>query len=604
VFKFYLLFLMMTCLSSYVFAGGKEIYLQQCASCHHPDRIGLSGPPLLSETLARSSDKKLMDSIRNGLPNTLMMGFPHLSDEEIKDLIAFIKGKYSFTWNKETILKSRSLSKEAPKKIEIKDQLNLTTVVERGNNLVWVMEDQKILDKFTFSGIHGGIKYTKDNRNFFVPSRDGYIGKYELDRGYYGQVRACISLRNIALSNNQKYLLASCLLPQKMMIVNAVDLSFIKEVPLEGKVSGVYTLVEEDRAVFTYRDKPKIGFFDFTSLKLVHHDLKEPIEDFFIDPLDKFIVGSSRGGKKLSVVDLSNRKVIFDYDISGMPHLSSATYWYDRGQFYFATFHLMTDYITIWKMYDFSFVKKVQVGGNGFFVRSHPKSNHLWIDNGTDEVVLVDKRSHQVEKLKPLPGKRFTHTEFSADGRLAYLSIFETDGSLLVYDTATLKEVGRFDASLPVGKYNVANKERNYLPVLLGESVFMGKCWGCHHQEQSAFGPSFTSIAQKRDKGMIKVHLDGPQVNALNLGYKKATMPDIPLTEEEKEMVAQYIMSFRLAESDLKKITLYNMVNHSLLHPERVVNDCKNYIAWKKLGWSTFTEVDKLEEKKYMKVCE
>ena len=101
-----------------------------------------------------------------------------------------------------------------------------------------------------------------------------------------------------------------------------------------------------------------IAYFDFKTLSLSHKKLPEPIEDFFIDPLDKFIVGSSRGGEKISVIDLSNQKVTFEYSISGMPHLSSATYWYDRGQFYFATFHIMSNYISIWKMYPFSLVKK------------------------------------------------------------------------------------------------------------------------------------------------------------------------------------------------------------------------------------------------------
>lgn len=599
-----LLIVMSVCLSSYAFAGGKEIYLQHCSSCHHPERIGLSGPPLLAETLEKIPDQKLAGIIQKGLPNTLMPAFPKLNEEETNELISFIRGKVSISWNQKEITKSRALSAAPVKKIDVKEKSNITTVVERGNSSVWVMEGQKVLDQFRFSDIHGGIKYTRDSRTFFIPSRDGYVGRYEINRGFYGKVRACISLRNIAVSNNQKYVLVSCLLPQGLVVLNAKDLKPIKSLKVEGKVSGVYTLVEEDRAIFTYRDRPQLGSFDFFKLNLTHKDLPEPIEDFFIDPLDKFIVGSSRGGKKLSVIDLSNQKVVFDYDISGMPHLSSATYWYDRGEFYFATFHLMTDYITIWKMYPFSFVKKVEVGGNGFFVRSHPKANQLWIDNGSDEVVLVDKRTHEVEKFKPYPGKKFTHTEFSANGQIAYLSIFEKDGALLLYDTATLKEIGRFDASFPVGKYNVVNKERNFLPVLLGESVFMGKCWGCHHQEQSAFGPSFTSIAQKRSKEMIKVHLDAPQINALNLGYKKPTMPNVPLADEEKEMVAQYIMSYRLTKADLGKLTLYNMADHSLQHPERVVTNCKDYLTWKKLGWSAFKDEDNLEEKKYTQVCE
>jgi len=40
------------------------------------------------------------------------------------------------------------------------------------------MEDDKILDKFSFKNVHGGLKYTLDGKNFYVPTRDGWIGAH------------------------------------------------------------------------------------------------------------------------------------------------------------------------------------------------------------------------------------------------------------------------------------------------------------------------------------------------------------------------------------------------------------------------------------------
>lgn len=590
--------------SQVAIGGGKELYTQHCSTCHHAKRIGYSAPPLLPETLEKIPQAKLEGIIQKGLPNTLMPAFGTLSASEVTEIATFVKSKGQTSWTAQDISRSRALSKDPAKKLDVQNLENLTTVVERGKSQVWVMEGQKVLDQFPFSDIHGGLKYSRDNRQFFIPGRDGYVGRYDIDRGYFGKTRACISLRNITVSNNLKYVLVSCLLPQQLVVLNAKDLSLVKTQKVEGKVSAVYTLVNEDIAVFTYRDKPQIGYYNFSKLNLKLKDLPEAIEDFFIDPLDQYLVGTARGGSKLSVVDLANQKVIFEYSMGGMPHLSSATYWYDRGEFYFATFHIQSNYISVWKMYPFSFIKKIEVGGNGFFVRTHPKVNQLWIDNGSDEVVLVDKRTLEVSKIKPFPTKKFTHTEFSADGQIAYLSIYEKDGALLLYDTATLKEIKRFSASFPVGKYNVVNKERPYAAPLLGESVFMGKCWGCHHQEEVAFGPAFVDVAAKRTKEMIRTHLDDPKLNAKNLGYKNPTMPKIPLTEAEKEFVSQYIVSLKPKKVILKEITLYNMAEHSLTHPERVVKDCAGYKQWKNLGFSAFSEADKLEEQKYAKVCQ
>ena len=612
-FKLYLIILVVGISSfqlraSESWSSGEKIYKNNCIVCHHKDRIGFSAPPLIPELLDKLPDEKIKKIISNGLPNTLMPSYPNLTDLELSEVIKFLRTPVKVKWMAKDINKSFQKSLLLDKKVNYKNILNLTVVVERGHSKVWLMEGEDVLDTFTFTDIHGGIKYTRDYKKFFIPTRDGYVGKYDLDKGYVGKVRACISLRNITISNDNKNLVASCLYPQQLVVLDSESMKLKKIIKLQGKISGIYSLVNENSAIYTYRDKPLIGYFDFKKLKTNYRKIKEPIEDFFIDPLDHFIISSSRGGENVSVIDLSNQKTVFEYPITGMPHLSSASYWYDKGQFYFATFHIKSNFISIWKMYDWKFEKKVEVGGNGFFVRSHPRAAHLWIDNGTDEVVLFDKKSHEVTKFKPMPGKKFTHTEFSADGSLAYLSIYDNEGAILVYDTATLKEVKKIDASFPVGKYNVVNKEREFLAVNLGSSVFMGKCWGCHHQEQMAFGPSFKWIASNRSKEMIRTHLDNPKINAHNLGYENPTMPNIPLTEEEKEMLVAYVYSFKeltsRSKENLNEIKMYNMEEHSLEHPERIVFKCKEYLEWKKLGFKVFSEKDKIEELKYINQCE
>lgn len=579
---------------------GKKIYQNRCASCHHSERIGLSAPPLIPETLEKLTDEKIAKTISKGLPNTLMPAHADLSEEEIKEVTKYLREKKTIAWTRKEINKSYEKYKNKSTPKSFKDVLNLTAVVERGNSKIWLMENEEILDKFDFSDVHGGIKYSRNYKRFFVPARDGHIGKYIINQGYDSSIRACISLRNITVSNDNKYLIVSCLYPQQMVVLDQESLNVKKVIKLNGKVSGIYTLNNENKGIFTFRDVPKVGYFNFDKLQITYKDLKEPIEDFFIDPLDRFLISSSRGGENVSVIDLENQKNVFEKAITGMPHLSSASYWYDKGEFYFATFHIKSNYISIWKMYDWSFVKNIEVGGNGFFVRSHPNAPQLWIDNGSDEVVLVDKKTLEVTKFKPMPGKKFTHTEFSKDGSIAYLSIFDKEGSLILYDTATLKEIKKFDISFPVGKYNVVNKEREFLPVNLGASVFMAKCWGCHHQDSMAFGPSFKKVATMRTKEMIRTHLDNPKINAANLGYTNPTMPNIPLTETEKDMLVAYITSFKVKLMPMK---LYNMAEHTLNHPERLVKDCNSYLEWKKLGYEAFKEADKDMEKNYLEIC-
>jgi len=93
---------------------------------------------------------------------------------------------------------------DTKKSLSIKNIENITPVVERGANRVWIMEDDKILDKFPLTNVHGGIKYQFPKLdNIFIPTRDGYVEKYSLAEGRrVAKERLCIYLRNVSLSRD------------------------------------------------------------------------------------------------------------------------------------------------------------------------------------------------------------------------------------------------------------------------------------------------------------------------------------------------------------------------------------------------------------------
>ena len=63
-----------------------------------------------------------------------------------------------------------------------------------------------------------------------------------------------------------------------------------------------------------------------------------------------------------------------------------------------------------------------------------------------------------VHEVVPAPGKTAAHVEFTRDGRFALVSVWDTDGALVVYDATSFAEVARLPMSKPAGKYNVFNK--------------------------------------------------------------------------------------------------------------------------------------------------
>ncbi|ACO02987.1 MAG TPA: cytochrome C [Persephonella sp.] len=531
---------------------GQLLYQTHCASCHGEDRAGKVAPPLFSLFLKRYSEKKLFNIIKNGLPASQMPAFSHLSEKEIKQIITYIKKPANISWDIDKIKKSITLNSDKKgKDLKIRDIKNIVAVVERGKNKVWIMEGLQILDKFDFKNVHGGLKFSPSGWSVYVPSRDGWIGRYDIDKGrFYGKVRACVYLRNISLDRTGKYILVSCWLPEGIVVLDGETFSPVRYIKQDGLISAIYELYSEDKAVFSFKNRPVIGFLDTKNFKISYLKIKEPYEDFFIDPFERFIIGTSRKGTVLSVYDIRKEKEVFNYPIEGMPHLASATYWYRDGKFYFATPHMIMPYVTVWQMYNWKFVKKVNTEGNGFFVRTHPSTPYLWTDNGKDKVILIDKTDYSVKSIETFKGKRVIHTEFSGDGKYAYVSLYNRDGNLLIYDSITLDLLKNIPASIPIGKYNIINKSRKYAPVLLGREVFLKKCWGCHHETQEAFAPSFRWIVNRRDRSTIVAHILNPEGMYKALGYSRNAMPQLNLSEWELEAVVSYMMEFKDAQNN------------------------------------------------------
>ncbi len=522
---------------------GETLYKKHCAQCHGEDRTGKIAPPLLPLFLKKKSNEKLYKIIKYGLPATQMPSFKDLDDRQIKAIISYIRKPAKVRWTEKDIEKSIQISNYPEKTLPIKNIKNLVAVVEQGKGKVWIMENDKILDKFDFKNVHGGIKYTPDCKKLFVPSRDGWIGRYDINKGrFYGKVRACVYQRNIAVSKDGKYLLSTCWLPEKIVILSTENLKPLKTFDVKGKISAIYEIHKENKGIFTFRNMPYLGIVDLDSFKIKYITLKEPFEDFFIDPFENYIVGSSRHGTLLSVFDLDTQKYVFSYKMEGMPHLASASFWYKKGKFYFATPHITKPFITVWQMYDWKFVKKIKIDGNGFFVRTHPETPYLWTDNGGDKIVLIDKNDFSIKEKQAIPDKRVIHTEFNGDGNIAYISIYNKNGALILYDSITLREIKRYHASIPIGKYNFVNKSRQYLPVLLGREVYMAKCWGCHNPTTEAFGPSFKKIAQTRTPEYIKAQIISPEHTSKILGYQRNAMPKLKISNEELEALVRFIM--------------------------------------------------------------
>lgn len=484
-------------------AEAPALFSQNCASCHGADRLGGTGPALLPESLARLKKPEALRTITEGRIATRMPAFATtLSKEEIQSLLdyVFMPLATAPNWGDKEIRSSR-IEVHAPDSLPNKpafvaDMLNLFIVVETGDHHATLLNGDTFepIKRFaTRFALHGGPKFSPDGRYVYFASRDGWVSKFDIwNLEYVAEIRVGINTRNIAVSSDGRYVMAANYLPHTVVLLNASDLSLIKTIPAldekgqTSRVSAVYDATPRKSFIVALKDVPELWeiSYDDNAAPIFQgyvHDYKmaeaialpgklnprrTPLEtvldDFFFDQTYTHLIGASREGKG-QVVNLDIRRKIADLALPGMPHLGSGITWQWQGKSVLATPNLKDGVITVIDMQSWQVVKQIKTPGPRFFMRSHENTRYAWTDvfNGADKdtLQLIDKQTLEITKtLQPSPGKTAAHVEFTRDGKYALVSLWETEGALVIYDAETLREVKRLPMNRPSGKYNVYNK--------------------------------------------------------------------------------------------------------------------------------------------------
>jgi len=463
-------------------SGTETLYLQQCAACHGPDRLGGMGPALLPENLGRLKKTEAERVIREGRPATQMGGYKDiLNDQQIADLTKYIyqPPSHELKWGRPEIRNSQVVNYAAgtlpDDPVFEADMMNLFLVVEIGDHHVTLLDGDKMEPIHRFPSrfaLHGGPKYSPDGRFVYFGSRDGWITKYDIyNLKVVAEVRAGINMRNIAVSADGQYVMAANYLPHTLVLFDADNLDLLDFIPVENaqgdssRVSAVYTAPPRGSFIAALKDIPEAWEVTVQDNKaqLRRMTTDTLLDDFFFDPGYQHLIGAARDGKHGVVIDLDTGKTTAELPLPGMPHLGSGITWKYQGRRVMATPHFRAGAISIIDMDTWEVIKTLKTEGPGFFMRSHENSRYAWADvffgPNADKVHIIDKQTLEIVKtLQPEPGKVAAHVEFDRYGEKLLLSVWDNDGAIIVYDADTLEEEKRIPMKKPSGKYNVWNK--------------------------------------------------------------------------------------------------------------------------------------------------
>jgi len=484
-------------------ADAPQLFQQHCAECHGRDRLGMTGPALLPESLERLKKLEALRTVTDGRVATRMPGFvSKLSADDLKALVDYLYTPLAQPpiWAEAEIRASR-IELHAPGSLPDKpafktDMLNLFIVVETGNHHATLLDGDTFepIRRFpTRFALHGGPKFSPDGRYVYFASRDGWVSKFDIwNLETVAEIRVGINTRNIAVSSDGRYLMAANYLPHTVVVLDAIDLSLIKTMPAidekgrSSRVSAVYDAAPRKSFVVALKDVPELWEVSYDDNAppiypgLVHDykmaesiaiagklnprrtPLETVLDDFFFDQSYAYLIGASREGKG-QVVNLDIRRKVADLPLPGMPHLGSGITWEWQGRPVLATPNLKDGVVTVIDMQNWQVVKQIKTPGPGFFIRSHENTRYAWTDVSMgaqkDTLQLIDKNTLEIAAtVTPAPGKTAAHVEFTRDGKYALVSVWENDGALVVYDSETLREIKRLPMNKPSGKYNVYNK--------------------------------------------------------------------------------------------------------------------------------------------------
>jgi DNA-binding beta-propeller fold protein YncE len=508
--RFFSVFSVLSVVGSLVFAAEpQKIFQEHCAVCHGADRLGITGPALLPESLARLRKPAAVQTVTEGRAATQMLPFAEkLSKAEIQAVVDWIYTPVvpAPAWSEAQMKTSRvvhfaGLPDRPAAEFKGADMMNLFLVVETGDHHVTVLDGDKlepIARVPTRYALHGGPKFTPDGRYVFLASRDGWISKFDLwNLKIVAEIRAGINTRNVAVSGDGKVVAVANYLPHSIVLLDA-DLNVLKLHAVKDKdgkessrVSAIYDASPRKSFVAALKDVPEVWEISYDRaaedipIGMIHDFkykegafipgylnprrtfLSEPLDDFFFTQDYSELMGASREAGKGQVVNLDVRKKIADLQMPGMPHLGSGITWDWNGKRVMASPNLKEGLISVIDMKDWRTIKTIPTLGPGFFMRSHEDTPYAWTDSmmdkkGKDTLQVIDKRTlEKVAEVKTDPGKTLAHIEFDRHGKYALASLWERKadgGALIVLDAKTFKEVKRIPMDKPVGKYNLFNK--------------------------------------------------------------------------------------------------------------------------------------------------
>jgi nitrite reductase (NO-forming)/hydroxylamine reductase len=502
------------------FKVAQTIYFERCAGCHGVLRKGATGKPLTPDITQKKGTEYLKVFINQGSP----AGMPswgksgELTPEQVDIMARFVQHEppqppefglkeIKASWNLLVPVDQR------PTKQMSKYNLgNIFAVTLRDSGEVALVDgDTKEIINVIRTGYAVHIsRLSHSGRYVYTIGRDGKIDLIDL---YFEQptrvaeIKVGLEARSVETSKykgyEDKYAIAGAYWPPQYTIMDGLTLEPRKVVSTRGMTVDTQEYHPEPRvaAIVASHEHPEfivnvketgqillVNYEDIDNLKTTTIGAARFLHDGGWDASKRYFLTAANQSNKIAVVDSKEQKLVALIDAEKIPHPGRGANFLDpKYGPVWATSALGNDHVTLigtdparhpdsaWKVVR---VLKGQ-GGGSLFVKTHPKSKHLYVDTtlNPDPAISQSIAVFDIDNLeagyKVLPiaewaklgegPKRVVQPEFNAAGDEVWFSVWngkDQRSALVVIDDKTLglkKVIDDPRIVTPTGKFNVTN---------------------------------------------------------------------------------------------------------------------------------------------------
>ncbi len=502
------------------FNQGKEMFFQRCAGCHGVLRKGATGKPLTTDITRQLGTPYLGAMITYGSP----AGMPNwgtsgaLTTEQIDLMARYLQHEpplppeFGIPEMKATWQLLVPPEQRPTKQMNNLDLGNLFSVTLRDAGQIALIDgDSKEIVGIIPTGYAVHIsRLSASGRYLFVIGRDARVNLIDLwmePPQSVAEIKVGLEARSVETSKHKdwedQFAVAGTYWPPQFVIMDGDTLEPLKIVSTRGmtvdtqeyhpepRVAAIVASHAHPQFIVNVKETGKVllvNYDDLTNLKITEIAAAPFLHDGGWDASRRYFMTAANKSNKIVVVDSQTQALAAVVDVGAIPHPGRGANFVDpeHGPVW-ATSHLGDASVSLigtdpaghpdaaWKV-----VRTLQgQGGGSLFIKTHPKSRHLYVDTALNSVeklaqsIAVFDIDDLSAPYKVLPiadwaelgegPKRVVQPEYNQAGDEVWFSVWNNQdkaSALVVVDdkTLALKAVIK-DARIvtPTGKFNVYN---------------------------------------------------------------------------------------------------------------------------------------------------